>query len=188
VSFASSFNSRAAIPKGPVTVRQIAALYLYDNELYAVKGTGKMVKDALENAARYFHSCAGADCSNRPLINTAVIGYNFDMAQGVTYEIDLTRPVGSRIRNLQLKGKPLSADQKLRIAVNNYRAGGSNGYGMFKGAKIVWRSYDGIRELILRYYADHELPSSADGNWRIAPEAALHALQSEALREIPVAK
>jgi 2',3'-cyclic-nucleotide 2'-phosphodiesterase/3'-nucleotidase len=98
VSFASSFNPRAAISKGPVTVRQIAALYLYDNELYAIEGTGQMVKDALENAARYYTGCKNADCSNRPLINNSVMGYNYDMAQGVTYEVDLSRPVGDRIR------------------------------------------------------------------------------------------
>ena len=52
VSFASSFDPRAEIAAGPVTVRQIAALYLYDNELYAIEGNGAMVKSALENAAR----------------------------------------------------------------------------------------------------------------------------------------
>ena len=58
VSFASLFNPRVAVPKGEVTVRQIAALYLYENELYAIEGDGRMVKDALENSARYYLSCA----------------------------------------------------------------------------------------------------------------------------------
>ncbi|HYP04933.1 MAG TPA: 5'-nucleotidase C-terminal domain-containing protein, partial [Bryobacteraceae bacterium] len=178
----------AAIAKGPVTVRQIAALYLYDNELYAVEGTGKAVKDALENAARYFTGCQNTACSNTPLINTAVIGYNFDMAQGVTYELDLTRPVGDRVRNLQFGGKPLPPDQKLRIAVNNYRAAGSNGYTMYQGAKVVWRSYEDIRDLMVRYYADHELPSAPDNNWRVVPETAHQALLGETRREAPVTK
>jgi hypothetical protein len=59
---------------------------------------------------------------------------------------------------------------------------------MFKGAKILWRSYDDLRELILRYYADHELPSSPDNNWRVVPETARRALQSEARHQTPVAK
>ena len=49
------------MPKGPVTVRQIAALYIYDNQLYALEGNGKMVREALENSARYFLTCTG-DC------------------------------------------------------------------------------------------------------------------------------
>jgi len=180
VSFASAFNTRAAIPKGPVTVREIAALYVYENELYAIEGTGKMVREALENAARYFQTCSG-DCSEGPLINRRVIGYNYDMAQGVDYEIDLTRPVGDRIRNLRWHGQPLEDSQPLRIAVNNYRSGGSAGYTTFRGAKIVWRSGDEIRDLVIRYYIEHkELPTMPDGNWRIVPESARKTLEKEA--------
>src|ERR1019366_7912791 len=48
VSFTALYNPEVRIPQGQVTVRQIAALYPYDNELLAIQGTGKMVKDALE--------------------------------------------------------------------------------------------------------------------------------------------
>jgi 2',3'-cyclic-nucleotide 2'-phosphodiesterase / 3'-nucleotidase len=181
VSFASSFNARVSIPKGPVTIRQIAALYIYENQLYVIEGNGKMVRDALENSARYYNSCA-SDCSHGPLINPDVIGYNYDMAQGVDYEIDLTQPPGHRIRNLRRHGNPLDDQQPLRIAVNNYRAGGSAGYSMFRGAKIVWRSPDEIRGLVIQYYSEHKtLPAQPDNNWRVVPEGALHTLEHEAL-------
>ena len=123
------------IPQGQVTVRQIAALYPYDNELLAIEGTGKMVKDALENAARFFS-------------RNGMPGFNYDMAEGVDYQIDPSRPEGDRIRNLTWQGKPLTANQKLRIALNNYRAGGSGGYQMFQNAKVVWRSAEDIRDLV----------------------------------------
>ena len=181
VSFASSFNSRVSVPQGPVTIRQIAALYLYENQLYVVQGDGKLVRDALENSARYYNTCVN-DCTQGPLINSHVIGYNYDMAQGVDYEIDLTQPVGHRIRNLRWRGEPLEDGQPLRIAVNNYRAGGSGGYSMFRGAKIVWRSPDEIRDLVIQYYSEHKtLPAHPDHNWRVVPEAALHTLEREAL-------
>ncbi len=180
VSFASSFNSHVVIPKGPVTVRQIAALYVYENELYAIEGTGKMVREALENAARYFQRCA-ADCAQGPLINRRVIGYNYDMAQGIDYEIDLTRPVGDRIRNLRWHGEPLQDSQPLRIAINNYRSGGSAGYSTFRGAKVIWRSREEIRDLVVRYYIEHkQLPAAPDDNWRIVPDAARKTLEKEA--------
>ena len=71
-----------ACRKAQATVRQIAALYPYDNDLYVIEGNGKMVKDALENSARYYLSCEGARCSQLPLTNRAVAGFNYDMAQG----------------------------------------------------------------------------------------------------------
>jgi 2',3'-cyclic-nucleotide 2'-phosphodiesterase/3'-nucleotidase len=183
VSFSASFNPRAAIAKGPVTVRQIAALYVYDNELYAIQGNGKMVRDALENAAKFYETCADPRCSKGPLINRAVIPYNYDMAQGVTYDIDLRQPAGSRVRNLRYKGELLKDDQPLRIALNNYRAGGSGGYRMFRGAKQLWRSYEDLRELIIRYYAEHPLPSSPDNNWKVVPAGARRVLKTDAAAE-----
>jgi 2',3'-cyclic-nucleotide 2'-phosphodiesterase/3'-nucleotidase len=184
VSFAALFNPRVRVPQGPVTVRQIAALYIYDNELYTVEGTGQMVKDALENAARYFLSCQGANCDQGPLIDSSVFGFNYDTAQGVSYEIDLTRPAGERIRNLTWKGKPLAPEQKLLIAVNNYRAAGSAGYTMFTGAKVIWRSVEGIRDLMVHYYTERRsLPEAPDGNWRIVPETARRTLMGQASEE-----
>jgi 2',3'-cyclic-nucleotide 2'-phosphodiesterase/3'-nucleotidase len=142
-----------------------------------------MVREALENSARYFLTCAG-DCSHGPLINSQFLGFNYDMAEGVEYEIDLTRPAGERIRNLRRNGKPLGDDEPLRLAVNNYRAGGSGGYSMFRGAKIVWRSQEEIRDMVIRYYIERkQLPAKADGNWRIVPEAARTTLIQEALAE-----
>jgi hypothetical protein len=138
-----------------------------------------MVKEALENAARFYLSCHDPACAAGPLINHAIMGYNYDMAAGVSYEIDLTRPAGDRIRNLRWKGAPLASDQKLRIAVNNYRAGGSAGYGMFRGAKLLWRSNDDLRSLIVAYYTERgRLPAKPDNNWRVAPEGARRTLES----------
>jgi 2',3'-cyclic-nucleotide 2'-phosphodiesterase / 3'-nucleotidase len=155
VSFTALFNPEVRIPRGQVTVRQIAALYPYDNELLAIEGTGKMVKDALENAARFFSG-------------NGMPGFNYDMAEGVEYEIDRTRPEGDRIRNLRWRGKPLETEQKLRVAINNYRAGGSGGYVMFQGAKVLWRSNEGIRELVIRYYTERKsIPDEATGNWKM---------------------
>ena len=98
VSFSAAFNPRAVIPKGPVTVRQIAALYLYDNELYAIEGNGRIVREALENSAKFYNTCPDAQCSEGQLMNRSVIPYNYEMAQGVTYDINLTKPAGQEYR------------------------------------------------------------------------------------------
>ena len=125
VSLTALFRPQARVPQGPVTVRELAGLYVYDNELYAVEGNGRMLREALENAARYFRTCPEPTCASGPLVDRSIAGYNFDMAQGVTYELDLTQPVGSRVKNLRYQGQPLRDEQPLRIAVNNYRAAGS---------------------------------------------------------------
>jgi 2',3'-cyclic-nucleotide 2'-phosphodiesterase/3'-nucleotidase len=182
VSFTALFAPRLTVARGPVTVRQVAALYPYDNELYLIEGNGKIVKEALENSARYYLGCEGERCGHPPLVNRTIMGFNYDMAQGVEYDIDLTRPEGQRIMNLRWMGKPLDPDQPLKLAVNNYRAAGSAGYSMFKNARILWHSGEEIRDLIVRYYGEHrQLPEEPDHNWRVLPEAARQTLEKEAL-------
>jgi 2',3'-cyclic-nucleotide 2'-phosphodiesterase/3'-nucleotidase len=180
VSFSSLFDARVRVARGPVTVRELAALYVYDNELYAIEGDGRMVRGALENAARYFRTCPEPSCAHGPLVDRAVTGYNYDMAEGVDYEIDLTEPAGHRVKNLRFHGAPLRDEQPLRIAVNNYRAAGSAGYSMFRDARIVWRSGREIRDLMVEYFgAPRPLPEKPDGNWRLVPPRAVETLALE---------
>ena len=108
------------------------------------------------------------------------MGYNYDMAQGVEYQIDLTQPVGQRVKNLRFRGAPLRDDQPLRIAINNYRAAGSSGYTMFRDAKVVWRSGRDIRDLMVEYFGERRrLPDTPDHNWRLVPPTAVATLVAE---------
>jgi 5'-nucleotidase, C-terminal domain len=85
----------------------------------------------------------------------------------------LTQPVGSRVRNLRCRGAPLRDDEPLRIALSSYRAAGSAGYSMFRGAKVVYRSGRAIRDLLAEYWgARGRLPEKPDDNWRLRPRAA----------------
>jgi len=181
VSLTALFSPRVHVGAGPVTAREVAALYLYDNELYAVEGSGRMLREALENAARFFRTCPDAACDHGPLVDPDVRGYNYDMAQGVDYEIDLTQPAGRRVKDLRFRGAPLRDDQPLTIALNNYRAAGSGSYTMFRGAKVVYRSGRDIRDLMVDYFREKgSLPAGPDGNWRIVPPAAVETLAREA--------
>jgi len=189
VSFSALFNTRVEVPQGPVSIRQIAALYIYENDLYALEGSGAMVKEALEVAARFFRSCPDTACTHGPLLKRGIPGFNYDMAEGVDYEIDLTRPEGQRVVNLRYRGRPLRPEQKLRVAVNSYRAGGSGGYRMFRGARVLWRSSRDLRDLIVDYYLERgKLPERASGNWRILPPAAQKLLVKESLGDSGTAR
>jgi 2',3'-cyclic-nucleotide 2'-phosphodiesterase (5'-nucleotidase family) len=167
VSMAACFNPEARIPKGPVTVRDIAGLYEYENTLVTVELTGQQLKDALEHSARYFKDYQPGKSLNE-LVDTRIPGFNFDVAQGVFYDIDLTKPFGQRIQNLKFKGQPLSPTQKLRVVTNNYRVNGGGGFTMYKDALVVYRSSAEVRELIIDWVEKNKtVPTQADNNWRI---------------------
>ena len=167
VSMAACFNPEARIPKGKVTVRNIAGLYEYENTLVTLELTGQQLKEALEHSAQYFREYEQGK-SLAELIDQRVAGYNFDMAAGVTYDIDLTKPFGQRIQNLKFKGRPLAPEQKLRVVTNNYRVNGGGNYTMYKGAPVVYRSSEEVRELIIDWVEKHKtVPTQSNGNWRI---------------------
>jgi 2',3'-cyclic-nucleotide 2'-phosphodiesterase (5'-nucleotidase family) len=167
VSMAACFNPQAHIPKGPVTVRDIAGLYEYENTLVTLELTGQQLKDALEHSARYFRAYEKGKSLNE-LVDQRIPGYNFDMAEGVTYALDVTKPFGQRIQSLRFKGQPLSPMQKLRVVTNNYRANGGGNYTMYKDAPVVYRSSEEVRELIIDWVEKNKtIPTQASDNWRI---------------------
>jgi len=169
VSMAAVFNPDARIAKGPVTVRDIAGLYVYENTLVVLEVTGQQLKDALEHSAKYFRPYEPGK-SAADLVDEKIPAYNFDIAEGVTYVLDISKPIGQRIENLEFQGKPLAPAQKLRLATNNYRVNGGGGYTMYRGAPVVYRSSQEIRELIIDWVERHQtIPTEPTDNWRIVP-------------------
>ena len=169
VSMVASFNADARIAKGPVSVRDIAGLYVYENTLAVLEVTGQQLKDALEHSAKYFKAYEPGK-PLRDLVDEKIPAYNFDIAEGVTYELDISKPVGQRIQNLRFRGQPLSPSRKLRLATNNYRVNGGGGYDMYKNAPVVYRSSEEIRELIIDWVERNKtVPVSPNNNWRIVP-------------------
>jgi len=169
VSMAAVFNPDARIAKGSVTVRNIAGLYVYENTLVVLEVTGQQVKDALEHSAKYFRPYESGK-SAAELVDEKIPAYNFDIAEGVTYVLNIAKPIGQRIENLQFQGKPLSPTQKLRLATNNYRVNGGGGYTMYKSAPVVYRSSEEIRELIIDWVERHKtIPTEPTNNWKIVP-------------------
>ncbi|MGB0036591.1 MAG: 5'-nucleotidase C-terminal domain-containing protein [Candidatus Acidiferrales bacterium] len=176
VSMATMFYTAAKIPAGPVTVREAAALYIYENTLYAVEMNGVQLKEALEHAASFFPAWPIPEGKE-----VSLPGYNADSAEGVSYVIDLSQPVGQRIRDLTYHGKPLDPAQKFRVAINNYRYTGGGRYSVFQGLPVVYQSGIEIRDLLIDYLSRTKaIPPEADSNWKIVPPEALAAIEDAA--------
>lgn len=169
VSMVASFNPAARIAKGPITVRDIAGLYVYENTLVVLEVTGQQLKDALEHSAKYFKEYVPGKTAS-DLVDEKIPAYNFDIAEGVTYDLDISKPIGQRIQNLRFRGQPLSLTRKLRLATNNYRVNGGGGYNMYKNAPVAHRSSEEIRELIIDWVEKNKtVPTTPNNNWRILP-------------------
>ncbi|NHC39235.1 bifunctional 2',3'-cyclic-nucleotide 2'-phosphodiesterase/3'-nucleotidase [Bacillus sp. MM2020_1] len=159
------------IAKGDVTIKSAADLYLFDNTLKAVEVTGDQVKRWIEESAKQFNTIDPNKEGNQDLLDYDFRPYNYDVLDGVKYEIDVTKPKGERVVNLKMMdGTPVDPAQKFIVATNNYRAGGSGGLAELKSAKVVVDSPFENRQILMDYIsAKGTINPVADNNWKIAP-------------------
>ncbi|MDX3119698.1 bifunctional metallophosphatase/5'-nucleotidase [Streptomyces scabiei] len=153
IAQASPFSRTSEIPAGAVSIRDLSGLYVYDNTLVAKLLTGAQVRAYLEYSAEYFvQTAAGAvvdvekltNANNRP-------DYNYDYVSGLSYDIDVAQPAGSRIKNLTFQGAPLADGQQFVLAVNNYRANGGGAFPYVAAAQELWSESTEIRTRIAEW-------------------------------------
>ena len=169
------------VPAGDVAIRNVADLYLYPNTVRAVKVTGKEVRDWLERSAGMFNQVTPGS-KDGLLLNASFPSYNFDVIDGVSYEIDLSQPskfapkgelvnaTANRIKNLTFNGQPVTDDMEFVIATNNYRASGGGDFPGADGTTIIFEAPDTNRDVIVRYIIEQgTIEPSADANWSFAP-------------------
>ena len=174
------------VEKGQLTLRNAADLYLYPNTLVVVKATGAEVKAWLECSAGQFNQIDVNSTKPQSLINwDGFRTYNFDVIDGVQYQIDVTQPAkydgecqlvnkdAERIKDLTFNGKPIDPNAVFLVATNNYRAYG----GKFAGtgdSHIAFASPDENRAVLAAWIGAEtkragEIHPAADNNWRLAP-------------------
>ncbi len=171
VSLAALPDPSARIARGPVTVRDLLRLYPYENTLEVVELTGGQLKQTLEHSARFLAAYTYEHA--RPLAEPGMPGYHFDAAEGVSYEIDPTRPPDERVINLVFRGEPLAPERKLRVAVNSYRANGGGGYQVLRDAPRVMRWSRTVPELLADFARKAKtLDGSFSRNWTLLPDYA----------------
>ncbi|WP_429842829.1 bifunctional 2',3'-cyclic-nucleotide 2'-phosphodiesterase/3'-nucleotidase [Brevibacillus sp. FIR094] len=170
------------IPAGTIAIKNVSDLYIYPNTLKAVLVDGATVKEWLERSAGQFNQIDLKKTDEQPLINESFPTYNFDVIDGVTYQIDVTQPSkyavdgkvaskdANRIKNLSFNGKPVKPEDKFIVVTNNYRASGGGAFPGLDGKNIVIDSPDENRQIVIDYILNQKnIDPAADNNWSFAP-------------------
>lgn len=125
ISIQNAGGVRMNVPAGELTVSTAYDLLPFANTLVELTMSGdqirRVLEDAVENATREGGS-TGA----------------YPYAAGLRWDVDLTQPFGSRVDNLQFKGRDesewvaLDMQAPYVVVTNNYIAGGKDGYTTFE--------------------------------------------------------
>ena len=167
------------IPAGPIAIKNVADLYLYDNVTAILKVNGAQLKEWLEMSAGQFNTIDPNNSQPQNLVNTDYLTYNFDVIDGVTYEFDITQPNkydregklanpnASRVRNLKYQGKEIAPNQEFIVVTNNYRSNG-NFPGVREASLNRLLNLENRQAIINYILAVKNINPSADQNWHFA--------------------
>lgn len=199
VSSAAVFNPSAKYPEDKIKRSDISLIYPYDNTLYLLEMNGAQLKKYMEWSASYYNTFKDGDLTIS--FNSDIPSFNYDIFDGVNYEINVANESGSRIQNLtKLDGTPIKDTDVFKVAVNNYRA-----TSQLTSPDIIFEKDEfpkvlevdvkgeigGVREQIVEYITTEkkgEINPSSTKNWKIVGNNWDNELRAKLLQLIKEGK
>ena len=166
------------IPAGPLSIRNIADLYIYPNRLQILAATGAEIINWLERSACAFHQITAGGRDQR-LIDHRFASYNFDVMTGLSYVIDPSQPAryspngedrfdtAGRIRDLAYQGRPVDPGDRFLVATNSYRAAGGGHFDAPTRCDVILDPHQSIQDVLIAHVTAH-VPVSPEplATWR----------------------
>ena len=189
ISFNAPLSFDTSINAGDIHVSDMFNLYKYENQVYVLRMTGKEIHDYLEMSYALWTNTMTSPGDHIMLLERNGNGhngygfknlaFNFDSAAGIDYEVDVTKPAGSKVRILRMSdGRPFDENKWYRVVMNSYRGNGG-GELLTKGAGIPHDSLPGRvvyeSERDQRFYLMNEIEKAGTidpqpgNNWRFVP-------------------
>jgi 5'-nucleotidase/UDP-sugar diphosphatase len=142
---------RSGIGKGPVTLKRVIQALPYDHPLIACKLTGAELRAAIENAVSELPKEAG----------------RFLQVSGLSFSFDASAAVGSRIKEVWIKGAPLQNDWDYSIVVTQFIAEGGDGYTVFSRAREKVEHQAPLSELLAAALKQGPVTAKEEGRIKI---------------------
>lgn len=169
------------VPSGKLLLKNTTDLYIYQNLVKAVFINGKELRDWLDKAAGIFNTIDPNKVSDQELINKKRKIYNFDVIDGVTYEIDIRKkpkfdekgniinPTSTRIYGLKYNGAPVTIKDNFIVITNSYRANGGGDFPGLDGSKTVIDPPHTNLQVLTDYIIEKKnLNPRPDNNWKFS--------------------
>lgn len=117
IAFENAGGIRAEIQKGTIRFGDLYRVLPFDKALVSMDLQGSDIKSILENSA------------DRKKGNLQV--------SGVAFDIDSSRPHGEKVSHVKIGGAPLDLAKTYRVTIDDFLAGGANGYSEFTAGRNV---------------------------------------------------
>lgn len=142
---------RAAMGKGDITLNTVYSILPFDNKVIMIEAPGTAIWEAIENG----------------LVQYPETGGRFLQVSGLSYTFDGAKPVGDRVVSVTMPdGKPLDMNKKYKVVINDFMAGGGDGYTMFnvlnktnpiaEDVTLLRETNDYIRDVFAKYVRENK--------------------------------
>ena len=197
ISFTSPLSFNAEIDSGWIYVKDIFKLYHYENYLYTMRLTGEEIKSYLEfSYGSWFNEMKDENdhlllfkkdndgnikySSRYGTPETEERFYNYSSAAGLSYVVDVSKPIGNRITiGSPTDGRLFSPDSTYLVAINSYQGSGGGGH-LTRGAgipqedlreRIVSSTDKEFRHTIISWLEEKKvIAPEIISTWKVVPE------------------
>lgn len=193
VSLSSPIITKTLVPSGDVRIKDVFGLYQFDNTMVSVMMSGSEIKDVLEySTALFYNTVTDGEGSLLKWRQGAQSGCrlpqcpikNLITAAGIDYEIDVTKPVGERIKIISMSdGRRFEPDRSYRTTINSFLYAGDES-ALFKATDIKRTDMPGrlngsskadiryymLTDLALKHEMDAPVRIRRTTNWKLVPE------------------
>lgn len=194
VSAAALFDATSNMKSGDIKRSDISNIYKYDNKLYTIKTNGKQLKRFMEWTSSIYNTFKPGDLTVS--LDENIRLYQYDMFDGISYEINISKPAGSRIENVKFEkdGKVVEDNDVVYLSVNNYRydsilnAPENSVFEPGTHEKVYDTNNDTIsdmRDLIINYITEVKSGSitrNIDNNWKLTGVNYDETLRAEVVK------
>ncbi len=220
ISLAAPLTFNGIVKPGTIIYNDLFTIYPYENQMFVLRMSGQEIKDYLEASyALWINTLAPGPLSKTPTDASPALlmianrpdprtsreswsfinrSYNFDSAAGLSYTVDVTRPVGERVTVLGMAdGSAFDLSHEYNVAMTSYRACG--GGGLLKAVGIAPSDMDSrivarlpeYRTVLYDYLREHPVITSEElndasvlGTWKFIPEKQAAAYLSNDMRRL----
>ena len=194
ISLSSPVFTKPYIACGDIRVKDVFEIYQFDNTMVSVMMSGSEVRDVLEYSADLFYNTVSEGNGGLlKLRRDAESGCNLPeqavknliTAAGIDYEIDITKPVGQRVRILSMSdGRKFDPARMYRTTLNSFLYS-SNESAIFNATDINFKDmrrrlngssradirYYMLTDLALRHEVGIPVKVNKTTNWKLLPES-----------------
>lgn len=127
-----------SLHKGPVTSEQIYKLLPHPSRIVTLTMTGRQLRQTLEQSA----------ANLKPADKLAAVG-GLIQTSGIGYEMDLSKPAGQRISQVQVGKSPFSDTKSYKIVTHNGLLSGLHNYDQIGQGSNINRTGQSLTEFVL---------------------------------------